>query len=82
MWGVLATMPQLISGLSMVWPGILGREVGIYIILRTIHVMLAPYFALFLSIQMLTGVAMWLAPKMLLRARQVTNRESEIIVKA
>lgn len=77
MWGLLITgVPQLASGLSMVWPGIVGSNLGLQIILRTIHVALAPYLAVFLLIQMLTGLGMWLAPKMLTRSRKVTNPES------
>lgn len=74
MWGVVLTgLPQLLTGLTMVWPIIAGNNRAVLRFLRELHVTFGPYLALFLAVQILTGLGMWLAPKILARQRKVTN---------
>lgn len=77
MWGaaVFGT-PQLITGLMMVWPVLAGGDRAVMRFLREVHVTFAPLFAFFLAVQILTGLLMWLAPKMLAWQRRSLSSSS------
>lgn len=66
MWGVVVSgTPQLLTGVLMILPLGLGRSLNNSLL--SVHVMVAPWFALLLFAQIMTGLLMWLSPKMIAR---------------
>lgn len=76
MWGTLAFgLPQLTTGLIL---SVATNNLTLMIAARTIHAFLAPYFAIFLGIQMLTGAAVWLSPRVLAKLRSKSEANPTI----
>lgn len=70
MWGVIALgLPQLTTGLLMVFPKVVGQDRLVLRTLLDLHVTVAPWFALFLAFQLVTGFLMWLSPRLVGRSR-------------
>jgi len=68
MWGVatLGTV-QLATGTLMIWPKLFGIGRLMQDIILDLHIMIAPYTALCLLVQIVTGLLMWLSPKLMAR---------------
>lgn len=70
-------VPQLVTGLIMYWPILVGNGREALVTARVVHSAVAPYFGLFLVVQLLTGLLMWAAPIIIQKLRRKDQNEGE-----
>lgn len=76
MWGALALgIPQIVTGVILTW--FAGSTTSAAAL--TVHAAVAPYFAVFLILQFVSGLGMWSAPKMLAKTRRESEAKDQTI---